>query len=652
MGMSAVLIAIPLLLFVIMPITGWPDNYHRGLDHRRALRRLRGRHPGRLALPGPPAARRRDAPGRGRHTHGVHGCAGEPLLAGAAPPRVNPAWIAARQALHARFVEVCQPPDASWLGHLGLPERRWSLEDVADLWRGVPTQPGRLAPVNHVYVHVPFCKSICSFCNYERLRPTSPELLRRWRDRVLRPGGPRAGPRRTHLPQRLRPGGTQHPAGRHGHRGHGRAGLPADHPAARRAADSTPPSSARTASRPGAAAASPAPPSGSRPSTRRSTSTTTGAPRTAPWWGAASSSSGRPASPRCRWTSSSAWRARHRTASSPKSSGSSSSTARWVDVFLLTRPGRTWRPTSTEPGGLLRHLAPFQAAAAQRATLASRTGYAEPRRWPPPQPLQPGPRGQTRRLRSRTPFCQSVSGRAGPSACSGWAPRPAADSSAGPGWSSEIRTTTSARPVRRGSAGRRSRRGTGARYAIFSLRDGDSSTPGPSRPSSVSPWRPAFPGAGRLGGLGLGERRGDRLTLRAADRTARTEALLWLVPAHGWSGSWPAMRPPHHRSGAPRAAGGSTRPGAPATAAGRVDADGARAPRLHLAGAAGAVVLRLAPSVQPGAPTGQPDSCSRGRRRRPGAHAPPSGRDPGARRPPLAAVAGRPAGRRRRPGSG
>ena len=106
-------------------------------------------------------------------------------MTGAAPPRVNPAWIAARQALHARFVEVCQPPDASWLGHLGLPERRWSLEDVADLWRGVPTQPGRLAPVNHVYVHVPFCKSICSFCNYERLRPTSPELLRRWRDRVL-----------------------------------------------------------------------------------------------------------------------------------------------------------------------------------------------------------------------------------------------------------------------------------------------------------------------------------------------------------------------------------------------------------------------------------------------------------------------------------
>ena len=29
---------------------------------------------------------------------------------------------------------------------------------------------------NNIYIHVPFCKSICSFCNYERLRPSNPDL--------------------------------------------------------------------------------------------------------------------------------------------------------------------------------------------------------------------------------------------------------------------------------------------------------------------------------------------------------------------------------------------------------------------------------------------------------------------------------------------
>lgn len=45
--------------------------------------------------------------------------------------------------------------------------------------------PRRADALNHVYVHVPFCKSICHFCNYERLRPSHPEQLRRWRRRVI-----------------------------------------------------------------------------------------------------------------------------------------------------------------------------------------------------------------------------------------------------------------------------------------------------------------------------------------------------------------------------------------------------------------------------------------------------------------------------------
>ena len=35
-------------------------------------------------------------------------------------------------------------------------------------------------------MHFPFCKSICSFCNYDRLQPSSPVLLKTWLARVLR----------------------------------------------------------------------------------------------------------------------------------------------------------------------------------------------------------------------------------------------------------------------------------------------------------------------------------------------------------------------------------------------------------------------------------------------------------------------------------
>ena len=57
---------------------------------------------------------------------------------------------------------------------------------MAGLWRDAAARqmPGELSPINHVYVHVPFCKSICSFCNYERLRPSSPQMLHAWLRRV------------------------------------------------------------------------------------------------------------------------------------------------------------------------------------------------------------------------------------------------------------------------------------------------------------------------------------------------------------------------------------------------------------------------------------------------------------------------------------
>lgn len=53
---------------------------------------------------------------------------------------------------------------------------------MAQMWARTPRRADAL---NHVYVHVPFCKSICHFCNYERLRPSHPDQLRQWRDHVV-----------------------------------------------------------------------------------------------------------------------------------------------------------------------------------------------------------------------------------------------------------------------------------------------------------------------------------------------------------------------------------------------------------------------------------------------------------------------------------
>src|SRR4029077_18608451 len=51
----------------------------------------------------------------------------------------------------------------------------------------VVSNPGSdMEPLNSVYIHVPFCKSICNFCNYDRLQPSSPALLKTWLARVLR----------------------------------------------------------------------------------------------------------------------------------------------------------------------------------------------------------------------------------------------------------------------------------------------------------------------------------------------------------------------------------------------------------------------------------------------------------------------------------
>jgi coproporphyrinogen III oxidase-like Fe-S oxidoreductase len=97
------------------------------------------------------------------------------------------AWMSRRLALHDRYSRVARIGDASRLAYLHGPRTVWTEEQVAELWaRGVGTRSAAREPLNCVYVHVPFCKSICSFCNYDRLRPSSPELLKTWLARTLR----------------------------------------------------------------------------------------------------------------------------------------------------------------------------------------------------------------------------------------------------------------------------------------------------------------------------------------------------------------------------------------------------------------------------------------------------------------------------------
>lgn len=94
-----------------------------------------------------------------------------------------PASIRRRQLLQDVLFSQGQSGDASGLETTGHARIEWAEERMRDEWIAAASDPGE-DHINHVYVHVPFCKSICSFCNYKRLRPTSPALLRTWLDRV------------------------------------------------------------------------------------------------------------------------------------------------------------------------------------------------------------------------------------------------------------------------------------------------------------------------------------------------------------------------------------------------------------------------------------------------------------------------------------
>ena len=101
-------------------------------------------------------------------------------------PRADPRWLLARERLQNRYGELSELVDASRLSYLRGPIQHFSEDEFAQIWAEAARDPNRPQNAQHsVYIHVPFCKSICSFCNYERLRPSRPGLLDAWLDRVL-----------------------------------------------------------------------------------------------------------------------------------------------------------------------------------------------------------------------------------------------------------------------------------------------------------------------------------------------------------------------------------------------------------------------------------------------------------------------------------
>ena len=85
--------------------------------------------------------------------------------------------IERRQRLHDLYAEHSGLIDASRLAHLNGTRIQIDSKSLQELWSQASISYGDTEAWNHVYVHVPFCKSICSFCNYERLRPSSTKEL-------------------------------------------------------------------------------------------------------------------------------------------------------------------------------------------------------------------------------------------------------------------------------------------------------------------------------------------------------------------------------------------------------------------------------------------------------------------------------------------
>ena len=95
-----------------------------------------------------------------------------------------------RQRLHQQYAQYSGLVDASRLAHLHKNEHPIDSIEMMNFWNQnkILMEEYRISGiefVNHLYVHVPFCKSICTFCNYERLRPSSKEALDQYTTDIL-----------------------------------------------------------------------------------------------------------------------------------------------------------------------------------------------------------------------------------------------------------------------------------------------------------------------------------------------------------------------------------------------------------------------------------------------------------------------------------
>jgi coproporphyrinogen III oxidase-like Fe-S oxidoreductase len=103
------------------------------------------------------------------------------------PTVAEEGWLEHRRELHTRYEEHAGLSDSSRLGYLNGAAQEWTEDQIVERWRVAANAVDRRKDaINHVYIHVPFCKSICNFCNYERLQPSAPELLSQFTDRVFR----------------------------------------------------------------------------------------------------------------------------------------------------------------------------------------------------------------------------------------------------------------------------------------------------------------------------------------------------------------------------------------------------------------------------------------------------------------------------------
>lgn len=100
---------------------------------------------------------------------------------------MSPRFEESRRRLQECYAGVSRLPDASRIAYLRGPEFTVTETQVRDVWAEALANPVHsVESANNIYIHVPFCKSICDFCNYERLRPSNPQLLEAWLRRVIR----------------------------------------------------------------------------------------------------------------------------------------------------------------------------------------------------------------------------------------------------------------------------------------------------------------------------------------------------------------------------------------------------------------------------------------------------------------------------------